>query len=428
VQRFNLADDFTDANAERALIAAVAAQPALYWELVDTLSAVAFAVEGACWHAIAAAIEAERPPDVPPAWPPAPDPQAMARRLADLYQRRLLAAVQERLGQALYDETRPASELATLLEEEAARAQAANRETRAGQLVWASDVLPAVLKDADERRRQREATGKPVMGLPTGLPTLDAILGGLEEGLTILAGAPGVGKTTLALQIAAAVAPAAPVVYVTFENSPANLTLKAVCARAGVNPRDVQRGWADLGKLRAGAEAWRPVAERLALVEGTGRLTVAQVRATALRAMNRHGAERCLIVADYLQLWAKAADELRGLATVRERVETLGAALRELSARLRSPVLALASQNRAGGDYGGGKGAAALDSLKESGDLEYSADVVLFLTPAKERMAVEPARAVDLTVAKHRNADTGRVELIFRPDVATIREVDKGRP
>ncbi len=427
MRSFNLADEFLDESDERALIAAVAAQPALYWELVDTLPAGAFAVEGACWTTVAAAVEAEQPAGTPPEWTPAPDPQATARRLADLYQRRLLAAAQERLGQALYDERRPAAQLATLLEEEAARIQAAIRETQAGRLVWASDVLPAVLKDADERRRQREATGKPVMGLPTGLAGLDAILGGLEEGLTILAGAPGVGKTTLALQIAAAASSGAPVVYVTFENSPANLALKAVCARAGVNPRDVQRGWADLAKMRQGADAWRPVAERLALVEGTGRLTVAQVRATALRAMNRHQAGSCLIVADYLQLWAKASDELRGLATVRERVETLGASLRELSARLRSPVLALASQNRAGGDYGGGKGAAALDSLKESGDLEYSADVVLFLTPAKERQAVEPARAVDLTVAKHRNADTGRVELIFRPDIATIREADRGR-
>ena len=110
------------------------------------------------------------------------------------------------------------------------------------------------------------------------------------------------------------------------------------------------------------------------------------------------------------------------MATVRERVETMGAELRQLSARLRSPVVTLASQNRAEGDYDGKKGSANLASLKESGDLEYGADVVLFLTPAKERAAVAPARAVDLTIAKNRNGDTGRVELVFRPDIATLRE------
>src|SRR5262250_3183693 len=64
----------------------------------------------------------------------------------------------------------------------------------------------------------------------------------------------------------------------------------------------------------------------------------------------------------------------------------------------------------------------ALDALKESGDLEDAADVVLFLTEAQERCATPPARAVELTVAKNRHGDTGKVGLIFRPDLGTIRE------
>jgi len=420
---FHLTDEFTDPAAEQTLLAAIAREPALYWEVLDCLPPGVFAAEASAWGAVATAVEAERPPEVPLEWTPAADPAASARRLADLHQRRLLAEVQERLAQALYDEGRPASELAALLEEEAARVQAAIRETHAGRLLWASELLPAVLRDAEARQRAREATGQPVMGLPTGLDRLDALLGGLEEGFYILAGPPGMGKTTLALQVAAAVTREAPVVYVTFEDSPASLTLKAIAARARVNPRDVQRGWADLNALRRAAEGWRPVAERLALIEGNARLTVAQVRAKALQAMHRHQVARCLVVVDYLQLWAKATAELRGFQSVRERVETLGAALRELALRLKSPVLALASQNRAQGDYGNGGGAAALDSLKESGDLEYQADAVLFLTEAKKRQATPPARAVDLTLAKNRHGEIGKVELLFRPELATLREV-----
>ena len=99
----------------------------------------------------------------------------------------------------------------------------------------------------------------------------------------------------------------------------------------------------------------------------------------------------------------------------------LGGLLRELALGLHSPVLALASQNRSAGNYGTGKGSAALDSLKESGDLEYAADVVVFLTGAG-RLATPPARAVELTVAKNRHGDTGKVGLIFRPDLGTMRE------
>jgi replicative DNA helicase len=333
-----------------------------------------------------------------------------------------MATAQERLAQALFDETIPATDIITLLEEEALRVQAVLRNDTAGRLQWASALLPQVLADAEARRQQRESTGNAVLGIPTGVAQLDNLLGGFTEGLYLLAGPPGMGKTTLALQIAAAATKAVPVVVVTFEHAPANLTLKLLCARGGVNLRDVQRGYAELAQLRMAAEAWAPVGQRLAVVEGSSQLTVAQVRAQARRAMRQHQAERCLIVVDYLQLWAKVAEDLRGNFSVRERVDMLGGLLRELVLSLHSPVLALASQNRSAGNYGNGKGSAALDSLKESGDLEYAADVVVFLTEAQDHMATPPARAVELTVAKNRHGDTGKVGLIFRPDLGTMRE------
>jgi len=422
MQTYHLADEFTDPTAEQALLASLAAAPVCYWELGDALSADLFPMEAATWQALVLALDAGHPAAVPADWPPAADPAATTQRLRDLAQRRLLAAAQERLAQALFDETTPATDIVTLLEAEALRVQAALHEPTAGRLQWASVLLPAVLADAEARRLQREATGRAVLGVPTGLPQLDHLLGGLTDGLHLLAGPPGMGKTTLALQLAAVATQEVPVVVVTFEHAPENLTLKLLCARAGVNPRDVQRGYADLGKLRAAAAAWEPVAQRLAVVEGSSQLTVAQVRAQARRAMRQHQTERCLVVVDYLQLWAKVAEDLRGQFSVRERVDMLGGLLRELALGLRSPVLALASQNRSAGNYGAGKGSAALDSLKESGDLEYAADVVLFLTEAQERLATPPARAVELTVAKNRHGDTGKLGLIFRPDLGTMRE------
>jgi replicative DNA helicase len=425
MQSYHLTDEFTDILAEQAILASLVQTPALYWDLLDLLTPEVFTQETPTWHALTLAAETARPPHVPADWSPAPDPHATARRLVDLHQRRLLAAVQERLALALFDATTPAPDIVTLLEEETLRVQAALRNTTAGRLQWASALLPQVLADAEARRLQRETTGSAVLGLPTGVAQLDNLLGGLTEGLYLLAGPPGMGKTTLALQVAAAATRDVPVIVVTFEHGPANLTLKLLCARAGVNLRDVQRGYADLAKLRAAAEAWEPMAQRLAVVEGSSQLTVAQVCAQARRAMRQHQSERCLIVVDYLQLWAKVAADLRGNFSVRERVDMLGGLLRELALGLHSPVLALASQNRSAGNYGNGKGTAALDSLKESGDLEYAADVVLFLTETQEHLATPPARAVDLTVAKNRHGETGKVGLIFRPDLGTMHQEAK---
>ena len=338
---YHLQDEFIDSAAEQALIAAVIHKPTLYFEFLDILAPDVFATEAATWREVALAIEADQPPLLSAPWRPSTDPQATAQRLADLYQRRLLAAAQERLAQALYDDTTPASTLAVLLEEEALRVQAALRATAFSRLQWASDLLPEVLAEAAERRRQWEETGIPVQGLSTGITHLNDLLNGLNEGLYLLGGPPGMGKTTLAWQLATHVARDTPVVFVTFEHAPTNLLLKALCARAGVNPQDVQRGQADLTLLLRAATAWQPSAQRLALIEGSSRLTVAQVRAHTLQAMHRHQAPRCLVVVDYLQLWAKVAEDLRGSFQVRERVELLGGALRELAMHLQSPVLAL---------------------------------------------------------------------------------------
>src|SRR5262245_43358276 len=158
MQSYHLTDEFTDIPAEQGLLASLAQSPTLYWDLVDLLTPEVFAHEILTWKAIALASETDQPPltSIPAVWLQATDPHAAAHYLVALHQRRLLAAVQERLAQALFDETTPTTDLVTLLEEEALRVQAALRNDAAGRLQWASALLPQVLADAEARRLQRE--------------------------------------------------------------------------------------------------------------------------------------------------------------------------------------------------------------------------------------------------------------------------------
>ncbi len=296
--------------------------------------------------------------------------------------------------------------------------------------VWASDVVGPVLEDAAARRAQREETGEAVFGLRTGIPRLDQLLCGLNRGLYLLAGSPGVGKTSLAMQIALHVARETPVVFVTFENSAASLVLKTLCASAAIKTIDVSRGFVDPAPLSTAADELAEALGRLQLVEGDGSFTVGRLRALVRRALEQRGDEgSCLVVIDYLQLWSKVSQELRTLSDARAKVDALGGELIALARRLDSPVLALSSQSRAGGNYGRGGGRASLDSLKESGDLEYSADVALFLTPEEDDQAEQgqPVRALELAIKKNRHGPVGVVPMTFMADRGSFRETDTKR-
>lgn len=424
----HLADDFIDATAEAGLIAAIAADRPLFFRVADQLPPGAFTGEAGAWEALREAIEADKPFAVPDGAEPAGNIEAAIERLAELHRRRQLADVIEGAAQGLADNTKSARDVATALEDDASRISSTTRDGQVGAIQWVADLVPDLLADAAARRQRQEETGRPCLGIRTSIGRLDTMLGGLNPGLHLLAGAPGVGKTSLALQIAMSAAREIPVVYITYENAPANLALKALCTKAGVGEQDVRKGWADVAKLERAAAEWTQIADRLALIDGHPDLEVADVRARVLQAMHRHQTDQALVVIDYLQLMAKASNGLRDLGTIRERVERLAAELRAMVTRLNVPVLAVAAQSRQA-NYADGKGNAGLDTLKESGDLEYGADTVLILHGAKDRAgtpAMDPFRDVDLTVAKNRHGPTGKVELVFDPVRGVLTEFDAG--
>jgi replicative DNA helicase len=415
-QKFSLAHQFLNPNLEMSLLAAMVADPTMYWETLDLLPPGVLTVGQADYNTITAAVEAEKP--VPPIdnlkeVTPAPDPSLAARELANLYQKRLLAQMVQAFTEQLRGDS-AANDLIAQTEVDLTRIQNAIREMRSGQAVSVTDLLPEVLKEMASRKEAVKEKGTAAVGLPTGIKKLDTFLGGLQEGVHILGAEPGMGKTTLTLQIASKVAERFPAIFVSFEETLNRLALKALCQQASLEMKRYADGYGEIEKLRQSVQEFGYRLKPLYLIEGTSRLTVAQLKAKGLQAMARHKADQCLIVIDYLQRWAASRGNFNDFRHV---VGSLISELRELANRLHSPVLVISSQNR------GGQGSGNLTSFKESGDLEYSADSALLLIKG-EGNPTPPARPVSLKIAKNRFGDIGEIKLIFRPEIGKFGEVE----
>ncbi len=426
-ETFSLADAFRDADLERGALAALAKDRDLYERYAEHIARGVFVEEPDTWARLTEAMEKgeDLTAVVPEEWTPTARLPEDVERLVELRGRRRLARTEEWLADMLADPEAKVDEIAAELEEQSSLVQQAVQDSGESETFNAADLLADVVADAEWRmERSRANNNKPVLGLMSGIEEVDEILGGYEEGMYLLAGGPSVGKTTYGWQQAVAIASAGtPAVHVSFENSAQNLVKKAVCARAGINAKKVKRGLlsdAEKQRFDLAAAELKPVIERVKIVEGSSTLTVAQVRAKVRQAMREHDAETCFVVLDYLQLWAKASVELRDLSSVRERVEVLAAKVREgLSRRLHIPVLAICSLNRDKGGYDGdGNKSPGLTALKETGDLEYTADVVIMLTRNRVREKEstnlgEKSRAVNLWVEKSRDDELGVVDLVF---------------
>ncbi len=347
----------------------------------------------------------------------------LVEELGQLADRRRIARMQTELAAQLYGEVDPATIIDGLVAGVRAleagswsgrRNSSRNRAALRSAFDWGEQVATTAI----ERHEQRMKTGKPVTGIPIGLGQLDRLLNGWNPGLHVIAAGPGVGKTTLSLQFAwTAAREGFPALYVSYENAPDNLALKLLCAQTGQSPADVERGYGDGEKMRDVVGEHGETLRRMYFVEGNSRLTLAQVEAMTREISQSHAGRTPLVVFDYLQ---RAAHGL-GYEQLRHNVSAMTAQLRELGQQSRAAVIAISSLNRASGDYGRG-GAAQLDSLKESGDLEYGADTVLLLYPPAEGRATPPARDVEVKIAKNRFGPVGTVRLIFRPDTGVFRE------
>jgi replicative DNA helicase len=260
------------------------------------------------------------------------------------------------------------------------------------------DFMPEVLSELEA---QAQSGG--LVGLPFGLDSLDLLTGGARRGELVVMGAlPGAGKTALACQMVAANAQAGnPVGIFSLEMSRWDIGKRFLSGATSVsaqkirNPQFISKDdWSSLAQGAAEIAGW-PV-----WFDDSGTITIPEMLARARLFISRMKAK--LIVIDYLQLVRADAKEIR------ERVGKVADALRQLAKAERIPVVLLSQLRRPQNV----NDAPTMIDLKESGDIEAHAHVVLLLhTPTGQDG--RPTGEDAIIIGKNRNGVRGPLPVMF---------------
>lgn len=262
-----------------------------------------------------------------------------------------------------------------------------------------------------------------LLGVPTGFRLLDKLLGGFQKSdLIILAARPSVGKTSLALNIAANAAKryGQRVAFFSLEMSAEQLVQRLLAAETGIDQQRLRLGQIREEEWPLLMEAAGALSNTMMFIDDTPALSALELRTKARRIHAEHGLD--FIVVDYLQL-------MRGDARAENRVQEISyisRALKWLARELNVPVLALSQLSRAVESRPDKR--PMLSDLRESGSIEQDADVVLFIY--REDMYDEDTdrqNIADVIVAKHRNGPTGVVSLYFKKELTQFLELELHR-
>lgn len=280
--------------------------------------------------------------------------------------------------------------------------------------------LGVVLQEVIEKIENYRRGGPQMQGLPTGFDYLDKMLLGLGPGdLIVIAARPGLGKTSIGIQIIGhlAVEKKIPCAVFTLEMTAEQLAARLLFQQARADFQRYRSGYLkneDMPQLIAANTA---LVRAPILLDETAGINVLQLRARARRFHHQHGIG-CLLV-DYLQLMRPS----RYFNNREQEVAEMSGGLKALAKELKIPVIVLAQLNR--DIEKGGKRKPQLADLRESGAIEQDADVVAMLyepKPTKEEQAAQEkdpdwsdhCRAVNLLVAKQRNGPTGDCKLLYQ--------------
>ena len=370
------------------------------------------------------------------------------RTIYDLAIRRALILIGEEVVNAAYDapaDGRPRDQI-----EQAERSLYELAET--GRYGGGFQRFAQALTTAVEMAAHAYQRDGKLSGLATGLRDLDRMMGGLQKSdLIILAGRPGMGKSSLATNVGYNVAKAweggvradgqmestngGIVGFFSLEMSAEQLATRMLSEQTEIASYRIRRGEIASADFDRIADAAREMERIPFYIDETGGLSVAQLAARARRLKRQRGLD--LLVIDYIQLLqgsSRRAQEGRV-----QEVTEITTSLKALAKELNIPILALSQLSRAVESRDDKR--PQLSDLRESGSIEQDADVVLFVfreeyylknkepRPGTEehfkwQTEMEPVHGrAEVIIGKQRHGPTGTVALQFKADVTRFSDL-----
>jgi replicative DNA helicase len=366
--------------------------------------------------------------------PAMPNVRDYARILHDLGVRRTLIRIGEDIVNTAYEAPHDKPPKAQIEEAEKALYQVSeSSKYGAGPIDFAESLRRTV-----ELAEKAQARGGRISGLITGFSDIDSLLGGLQPSdLIIVAGRPGMGKTSLATNMAfhtarayvqdmeagAEVPRGAPVLFFSLEMAAQQLSARILSEQTEIEMWKIRNGKFSEHEWEKFVLSMQDLSTLPLYIDDTGGISIAQIAARARR-MKREKNIGCVMI-DHIQLVAGSG---RPENRVQEITE-ISKGLKVLAKDLDVPVIALSQLSR-GVDARDDK-RPVLSDLRESGSIEQDADVVMFVyreeyylksrepdpsTPDHAKWLEKCERAhrrAEVLVEKHRHGATNKIDLFF---------------
>jgi replicative DNA helicase len=331
--------------------------------------------------------------------------------------RRLLSAASE-IAQLAYDESSDDDLVNDRAEQLilGARRSRGTRDTR---------PIAQVLKDYYERIEYLYEHRDEPLGVPTGFIDIDKQLGGLQKSdLIVVAARPGLGKTSLLLNVALNASQRfhQRVAVFSLEMSDEQVCERLIAQQSGIDSQRLRFGQLTNDDWPMFVQTTGGLSEVGIWIDDTPAISPMQLRAKARRLYAKQGLD--LIVVDYLQLMGVD----RRAENRNQEVTQISQALKNLARELNVPVLVASQLSRAVEQRADKR--PVLSDLRDSGAIEQDSDVILFIyRDAVYNESCETPNMAELIIAKHRKGPTGTVDLYWQSNLtqfqsAVRREVE----